>query len=152
MRDVSRLCRWILVAIIGLVVLGRVAWAEIPPSAYARMRDAAGEVLQIEVLKVDGKIRRGEDQESQLTVTAKVVCMVRSASGLTPGATITIGYSTVLKHSWGWAGPAPIGILRPGVYTAYLDKSEAIYTPAAQGQSFIANKPDAQPSPAGKPC
>lgn len=140
MRDVSRFCRGTLVAAIGFILLIGVAWAEIPPSAYARMKDAAGEVLQIEVLKVDGSIRRGADEESHLTVTAKVVCMVRSASGLTPGATITIGYSTVLKHSWGWAGPAPIGILRPGVYTAYLDKAETVYTPAAQGQSFIADK------------
>jgi len=152
MLAVNRLGRGTLVAAIGLVISSRVAWAELPPSAYAKMQDEAGEVLQIEVLKVDGKVRRGTDQESHLIVTAKVVCTIRSASGLTPGVTITIGYSTVLKRSWGWAGPGPIGILEPKAYTAYLDKSDAIYTPAARGQSFVVSKSGAPPSVSDKRC
>ena len=152
MRKVSRLGWSLLVLAIGLLMACRVALAEFPPAAYARMQDAASEVLQIEVLKVDGRIKRGADKESHLTVTAKVVCMVRSASGLRPGANITIRYSTVLKRSWGWAGPAPIGILEPGVYTAYLDKSEAVYTPAASGRSFAAPEHGAKPAPGGERC
>ena len=144
MGDVNRLSNWVLVAAIGFLISSQVVWAEIEPSAYLRMQDAAGEVLQIEVLKVDGRIQRRADKESHLTVTARVVCTVRSASGLTPGATITIGYSTVLKRSWGWAGPAAIGILELKGYTAYLDKADAIYAPAAQGQSFIVRQPGAK--------
>ena len=89
----------------------------------------------------DGSAQWRTDKESHLTVTARVVCTLRSASGLAPGATITINYSTVLKRSWGWAGPAPIGILQMKPYTAYLDKADAIYRPAAQGRSFIAIEP-----------
>ena len=152
MRDVNRLSCGFLVALIGFFISSRVVSAEMPPSAYAKMQDAAGEVLQVIVLSVDGSFQWRTDNESHLIVTARVVCTVRSASGLTPGATITINYSTVLKRSWGWAGPAPIGILQLKPYTAYLDKSDAIYTPAAQGQSFIADEPGAQPSPVSKRC
>jgi hypothetical protein len=152
MRDVSRFCAAMLIAAIGLLISSRAAWAELPPSAYANMKDNAGEALRIEVLKVDGLARRGPNEESYFTVTAKVVCMARSASGLTPGATITIGYATVLQRPRGWAGPGRVGILEPRVYAAYLNKSGAIYAPAAGGQSFIASRPGMEPSPAGKPC
>lgn len=145
MRNVSKLCRWMLIAGVGLLISSRAAWAEIPPSVYARMQADADEVLQIEVLKVQGLDRRGPDEESHFTVTAKVVCIGRSASGLTPGQTITIGYSTVLQRSWGWAGPAPIAILKLRAYTAYLTKSGAAYTPVARSQSFIASQPDSKP-------
>jgi hypothetical protein len=138
MRDVSRLCGWMLVAAIALPMSSQGVRAELPPSAYAQMQNAAGELLQIEVLKVDGEVRRGENEESHITMTAKVVCLARSASGLTPGATITIAYSTVLNRPRGWAGPSRIGILEPGAYVAYLDKSGDIYTPAARVRSFIA--------------
>jgi hypothetical protein len=152
MRDAGRFCGWMLAAAIGLLISGRAAWAELPPSAYAQMRDKAGEALRIEVLKVDGLARSGPNEESHFTVTARVVCTARSASGLTPGATITISYATVLQRPRGWVGPGRIGILEPRIYAAYLHKSGAIYAPAAGGQSFIASQPDTQPSPADKRC
>jgi hypothetical protein len=43
---------------------GRSAWAELPPTAYAEMQQRAGEVLQIEVLGVQGLARRGPNEES----------------------------------------------------------------------------------------
>jgi hypothetical protein len=152
MGGVSRFCGRMPVAAIGLLILSRAAWAELPPSAYAQMQDKAGEVLRVEVLKVDGLARRGPNEESHFTVTAKVVCMARSASGLTPGATITISYATILQRPRGWAGPGRIGVLEPRLYAAYLNKSGVIYAPAAGGQSFIASQPDSEPPPAGKPC
>jgi hypothetical protein len=152
MRDAGRFCGQMLAAAVWLLVSSRAAWAELPPSAYADMQDKAGEVLRIEVLNVDGLARSGPGEESHFTVTAKVVCVARSASGLTPGATITIGYATILRRPRGWVGPGRIGVLEPRVYAAYLNKSGAIYAPAAGGQSFIASQPGREPSPAGKPC
>jgi hypothetical protein len=152
MRDMGGICRWVLMSAVSLLISSRVVQAEIEPSAYAKMQDTAGEALQIEVLKVHGLARRGPDEESHFTVTAKVVCVARSASGLRPGAPITIGYSTVLKRPWGWVGAAPIDMLKPGVYVAYLDKSDAIYTPAARSRSFIASPQGTEPSTVGKLC
>jgi hypothetical protein len=137
MRDVSRLCVWLLAGGVSLLIFGGVTRAELPPSAYAKMQDDADEFVQIEVLQVRGEARRGVDEESSFTVTAKVVCRARSRADLKPGATITIGYSTVLRRRRGWAGPSSIGILKPGVYIAYLNTSDGIYTPAARGRSFI---------------
>jgi hypothetical protein len=85
-------------------------------------------------------------------VTAKVACSARSASGLTAGATITVGYSTFLVRPHGWAGPRNIAMLQPGVHTAYLTKSGDAYAPTARGQSFIASRQGAQPSKAAPPC
>jgi len=72
--------------------------------------------------------------------------------GLTAGATITIGYPTILVRPHGWAGLGNIAMLQPGVYTAYLTKSGDAYAPAARGQSFIASWQGAQPSKAAPPC
>jgi hypothetical protein len=43
-------------------------------------------------------------------------------------------------------------LLKPGVYTAYLNKSGDIYAPAARGQSFIATPQGAEPGKAAPPC
>jgi hypothetical protein len=139
MCNAKSLFRRMAVVAIGLLISSQVARAEISPRAYAKMQDEAGEVLQIEVLKTDGKARRGQDETSRFILTAKVVCVGRSASGLKPGATITIRYSTVLESS-AMSGAMPIGVVEPGIYAAYLTKSGATYAPVAIGQSFIPSK------------
>ena len=145
MRDANRLSRRMVAAAIGLVFSSQMARAELPPWVYAKMQNEAGEFLKIEVLKREGTVRRGEHETSRFTLTAKVVCAARSASGLKPGATITIRYATVLTHPAGWAGGERIGIVEPGIYTAYLSKSGGVYAPVAQTQSFISGLRGAQP-------
>jgi hypothetical protein len=145
MRNASRLNRSIWAFAAGLLMSCQVTWAEIPPSGYASLQDEAEEALQIEVIKVRGLIEVGNDAESHFTITAKIVCTARSASGLAPGETITIEYSTVLNRPRGQVGPAPIGILKRRVYAAYLNKSGAVYEPAAIGRSFVSSAPGAKP-------
>jgi hypothetical protein len=152
MRGRATFCRWMLIGAIGLLISGRNAWAELPPTAYAKMQQRADELLQIEVLSVQGLARRGPNEESHLTLTAKVVCTARSASGLTAGATITVGYSTVLVRTRGWVGPGSIAVLKPGVYTAYLVKSGDSYAPAAGGQSFLAIPQRSEAPKTAAPC
>jgi hypothetical protein len=152
MLDRATLCRWMLIGAISLLISGRSAWAELPPTAYADMQQRAGEVLRMEVMDVNGVARRGPNEESHFTLTAKVVCTARSASGLTAGATIKVGYSTVLVRPRGWAGPGSIAMLSPGVYTAYLVKSGDSYAPAARGQSFIASPQGPEAAKAAAPC
>jgi hypothetical protein len=136
MCNANSLFRRMAVAVIGFLISSQMAWAEMPPRAYMEMQDEAREALQIEVLKIDGKVRRGQDETSHFTLKAKVVCVGRSATGLKPGATITIRYSTVLESS-AMSGAMPIGIVEPGIYAAYLTKSGATYAPVAISQSFI---------------
>jgi hypothetical protein len=44
--------RWMLIGAIGLLISGRSASAELPPTVYAEMQQRKAEVLQIEVLGV----------------------------------------------------------------------------------------------------
>ena len=74
MRDVNRLSRGFLVAVIGFLLSSRVVSAEMPPSAYAKMQDAAGEILQVVVLSVDGSFQWRTDNEIASHRTARVVC------------------------------------------------------------------------------
>ena len=150
MRKVSKLCRWLLVG--AIMISSFEAWAEMPPLAYANLQADAHEVLQIEVLKVRGVARHRPNEQSLFTITAKVQCVARSASRLTPGITIEIAYNTILNRPRGWVGPASIDILKPGIYVAYLDKSDGTYTPAALGQSFLPGQGSAQPSTVSTRC
>jgi hypothetical protein len=128
-----------LVSAIGVAVVFwacTAARAELPPSAYVSMQKDAPEAVQIEVLRVDGQVNLGPEEQSNLTVFAKVVCIGRSASGLKPGDAITIVYSTVLKRSFGWVGPRPLPVLKAGQYPAFLARQGAQFVPAAQGYSF----------------
>jgi hypothetical protein len=59
------------VVAMGLLISSQAAWAEIPPRAYAKIQDEAGEALQIEVLKRVGNVRRGVHEKSHFTFMAK---------------------------------------------------------------------------------
>jgi hypothetical protein len=104
MRDIRRFCVSLLAGVVGYLLHGQEARAKLPPSAYAKMQNEADEFVQIEVLQVQGEARRGINQESRFTLTAKIVCTARSRAGLKPGAIITIVYATVLARPSGWVG------------------------------------------------
>jgi hypothetical protein len=110
--------------------------AELPPSAYERMQNAATEVVEIEVIRVD--IEPGEAPGSQnLHVTALVNKVMRAAN-VKENDLIKIQY-TVIAHEKGWTGPGEIPILEESQKTlAYLVKAPANedFHPAAGAMSF----------------
>jgi hypothetical protein len=111
--------------------------AEIAPENYAGMQNDAPEYVTIEPTAV----RTGFALFSRtrpVAVTARVVTVLRSASGINVGDTITIRYEHFNPRR-GWAGPRPIPILEVGTrYPAYLawDAAENSFRPAAMGASF----------------
>lgn len=140
------------IAVSGAALLGwDAARAELPPSVYMQQQKSAPEAVRIEVLRVEGMIDEGEEQRSDLVVTARVLCVGRSAAGLKPGEEIAIAYATVVKHRRGWAGPRPLPILTAGPYPAYLAKAGDRFAPAASGWSFAAF-PAAPGTPARDVC
>jgi hypothetical protein len=111
--------------------------AEIAPEHYARMQDTAPEYVTIE----PAAVRKGVALFSRtrpVRVTALVVAVSRSATGIAVGDSITIRYEQFTPPR-GWVGPRPIPILQTGTrYPAYLawDAKESTFRPAAQGASF----------------
>lgn len=111
--------------------------AEIAPEHYAGMQNDALEYVTIETTAV----RKGFALFSRtrtVTVTARVVTVSRSTSGINVGDTITIRYEH-FNPGRGWAGPRPIPILEVGArYPAYLawDATDSTFRPAAMGASF----------------
>jgi len=137
---VVRACRSRLrVLLVGALVLAGATHlpAEIAPEHYARMQDDAAEQVTIEAVTV----RKGFApfrRTRAITVSARVVAVSRSATGITVGDTITIRYEH-FNPPRGWVGPRPIPILRTGTrYPAFLswDATEETYRPAARGASF----------------
>lgn len=111
--------------------------AELPPSAYEKMQQAATDVVNMEVLRVD--IEPGDSPSRQnIHIMALVNSALRSASGLKEGDLINILY-TVTSHEKGWVGPGEIPILSEKDKTvAYLlkDATGEDYHPAAGAMSF----------------
>jgi len=66
--------------------------------------------------------------------------VARSASGLKPGMTITIRYSTILNRGR-MVGGSPLPVLAPGLYPAYLTRAGEVFSPAAGGFSFAMGGP-----------
>jgi hypothetical protein len=116
------------------------ALAEISPEYYAKDQRSAPEHLQIKVQKVEASACPFDACDAQAqTVTAEVVRVVKSASGLKVGAVITIKYDRRVPKR-GWSGPRPIRALEANeVVPAFLSKGAAeTYAPAARGASFQA--------------
>ena len=113
------------------------ARAELPPSAYEAMQAQAPECLRIQVLKVS--IQSGEIRtEKNVKLTASVLNVARTASGLKDGDIITINY-LVRERSAGWVGPGQVPVLAEGaVNVAYLEKiaNSNEYQPAAGIMTF----------------
>lgn len=112
------------------------ARAELPPQVYEEMQAEAPESLVIETRTVSQELVTRS--LTRITVTARVVSVARSASGLEPGD----GISIVYERRWrppGWTGPGPVPILGEGRrYRAYLHRVQdgTHYAPAARGRSF----------------
>jgi len=112
--------------------------AELSPDHYRRLQAEAPEALQIMVEKVESKVTPGKDgTDTEVTATAKVKGITRSASGLKVDASITIHYH-VIHHVVPLPGPSPVPVLTQGQATvAFLQKDQAgQYAPAARGMSF----------------
>ena len=112
------------------------ARAELPPSAYERMQNAATEVVEIEILRVE--IEPGESPGSQSIRLMALVNKATRAANVKAGDLIKIHY-TVTGHEKGWAGPGEIPILEEKEKTiAYLVKDPLADTfhPAAGAMSF----------------
>jgi hypothetical protein len=147
---VQRVCRLalaLLATTCTAMSAGSVARAEAPMSTYRAMQDKAPEALRLKVLSVNQQVSRGEihDRPGQtatvetisLTISAQVEQVIRSASGLTPGATITISYQ-ITKRTPPFPGGRQAILLEPGQHVmAYLARATgSTYQPAAYGGSF----------------
>jgi hypothetical protein len=112
------------------------ARAELPPSAYERMQNAATEVLEIEILRVE--IEPGESPGSQIIRLMALVNKATRAANVKVGDLIKIHY-TVTGREKGWTGPGEIPVLEEKDKTiAYLAKDPESdgFHPAAGAMSF----------------
>jgi hypothetical protein len=124
-----------------LLLASTLAWSlprqPLAPSAYEELQKNATEVVQIEVLKVE--VEPGEElREEVLRITAAVLDVERSASGVRTGDFIQISYS-VQSGDNGQPLPAEVPILKEGQRTiAFLQTEEgrAFLVPAAGAMSF----------------
>ncbi len=111
--------------------------AVLPPSVYESMQKDAPESLEIEVLRIQ-RTPSSEEGKEDITLTAAVVKVLRSASGLTPGDSIQIRYRHILPAAM-MPGAPQIPVPDDGAKTiAFLKKKDAspFYEPAAEAMSF----------------
>ncbi|HSI84638.1 MAG: hypothetical protein ACAI35_03665 [Candidatus Methylacidiphilales bacterium] len=120
--------------------------AEISPAAYSNMQNTAAERLTIQVSKVI--LTPQPNNRTTVLAEATVKSVKSSASGLKPGAAITIRYD-VAPLPKGFVGPAPIPPLKEGnECPAYLTKEKDGFVPAARAYSFTkVGEPLQQPEP-----
>lgn len=118
--------------------------AEIEPKYYRAWQLKATEILTIVPVSVRPLVRsenrRGGEGiliHTQVEAEAIVQSVTRSASGLKPGDTIRIEYTTT-RADPPMAGPRPIPVLKRGQpYPAFLfGVTQGMYAPAAKGASF----------------
>ena len=138
----------------------------LPPSAYQQWKEAAPELVSIEVMEATRESSVTETQGTavqlrrtriQVEAKARVISVERTAAGLQAGAEITLRYShtplsqqRLLDGKWVEAliaGPSPIPILEKGdKVTAWLRQvSGADYEPAAEAESFAVIPPPPTP-------
>jgi hypothetical protein len=123
--------------ILLLTLSALVARAELSPSVYRQLQAEAPEALQVTVEQVETKVTLGKDgTDTEVTATATVQSVTRSASGLKPAAKITIRYN-VIRPVVPMPGPSPLPVLAKGPTAAFLQKdADGNYRPAARGMSF----------------
>lgn len=138
MKKIADFTWFVIVALIAVLITGK-AVAELPPEVYEELQGKASEAVVIRVEKVISE-RLGTldfSGDRKQTVSAKVVSVTRTDSGLKAGDAIVIRYVSK-KLAKGMAGPSPIPRLGEGrEYPAWLSKSaEGHFVPAARGYSF----------------
>ncbi len=119
-----------------------VLFAEISPVYYKEMQEKAPERLRIKVTDFsrDWYFWRSE---RKVKVSAEVVRVIKSASGITAGNRVFFEYVIFSPPGDGWAGPRPMPELTEGVEYDFfgervdVDKAKGIVlTPTARGYSF----------------
>lgn len=114
------------------------ARAELPPSAYERMRGKATFVAILAVQSVERAAPQvdGDMRTVRVTVRARILSAIRG-TGLKIGDTITIRYTNRTPTKPGWVGPSPIPILAKDTRVlAWLNRGKGFLAPAARGRSF----------------
>ena len=150
-------CGWLVALLAGATVLtltSTTGHAARPPAVFREMQDRAPEALQIVVLQIEDKqvltsrVERGmtvDIERHELTVTAIVERVTRSATGLRPLNIVKISYDISQEYSNGRPfAPAPGASSSPGRLNqgdrvlAYLnfDQQTGVYLPAAEHRSF----------------
>lgn len=131
--------RIIVLAVIACAWTGalRQSRAELPPSAYEQMQDAATEVFRIHVLQVL-KSETSNPHQTEIRIVADVVKVGHATTKIRAGEIITIQY-VVTEHPPGWSGPGEVPVPEQGdEVPAFLKRSENTtdYTPAAGAMTF----------------
>ena len=135
-------------AIVILQLAALAIFADISPDEYRKMQLAAPDVVHVQVVSVDLHRHLGKssacawwdfEMQRDATIEARVLDVVRSASGLRPGATITIKYTSI-KRCYGWNGARSNELLQPNetVYAFLQRDANGVFVPAARGASFSA--------------
>jgi len=142
--------RCITVAI--LLIVAAAVLADLSPDVYKNLHKKSPEILEIRVLSVD--MHRHFAKPSSCSffdfevirrakVEARVVRVVRSASGVHAGDVIEIEYSSIRRCS-GWNGPRSIPLLRSGdqryAFLARRGRSN-VFDPVARGATFSVGMP-----------
>ena len=111
--------------------------AAVPLSVYKEQQEKAPEALVIKVRSVTQReVTEEKWKRIDFTVKAEVQKVERSATKLTPGATIEIWYSQ-RHHFRPLVGPSEVPALKEGqVCPAYLAAEGKTYSPAAGARSF----------------
>lgn len=138
--------------IVILLIVSTAALADLSPDVYKDLQRKAPEVLSIQVSSVD--VHRSFAKPSgcaffdfevirNVNVEARVIRVVRSATGVHPGDVIEIEYSSISRCS-DWNGPRSIPLLRKGemVYAFLARRGRtASFDPAARGATFSVSMP-----------
>jgi hypothetical protein len=139
-------------AIVILLLIATADLAELPPDVYKDMQRKSPEVLYIQVSSV--QVHRSFAKPSgcaffdfevirEIKIEARVLRVVRSETGVHPGDTIEIEYSSISRCS-GWDGPRSIQLLESGdrVYAFLARRGRAAsFEPAARGATFAGSMP-----------
>jgi len=132
-------CSAVLTAAVALCAVLMTARAELPPGAYEELKKNASEVLTVKILKVETP--EGKKGHFLVLLTARVLGVTRSKSGVEKGQTISIAsyHVTEKARKEGFVGPRIPPLLSAGwTGTVCLNKNpdKKAYDIAAYGESF----------------
>jgi hypothetical protein len=131
------------------LILATPGLADLSPDVYKELQRNAPDALYIQVVSVDTHRSFAKQPGCSLfdfeiirniKVQARVVRVVRSASGVHPDYVIDIEYSSISRCS-DWNGPRSVQLLRKGdlVYAFLARRGRtAFFDPAARGATFSA--------------
>jgi hypothetical protein len=132
-NPMTRRTQFLRLVIVAMGFAISLAQAELPPPVYIKWQTDAPELLDLQITKVD-TAPAGEMMD--VTLTAKVTAVTRSASGLTVGQVIRIRYQSRPPDVIVLGASTP-PVFRVGDHTpAYLKPGGTDFAPAAGGMSF----------------